>query len=244
MELGEEYVIKTDIFEGPLGLLLDLIEKRKLFINDISLSVVADDYIEYVRNRGDISIRESAEFVLIASALMLIKSRSLLPNLNLTLEEEHSIEDLEERLKIYKQIRDLSVHVDKMFGKNIIFSANRSKNIEPVFSPDKSITKDGVFASIVEALTKIPKKEIIPKGAVKKVISLEETIDSLTRRIKQQMRMSFSEFSGMGKAEKVNVVVSFLAVLELVKQGVVAVKQNSVFGEIDIENTDIGVPTY
>lgn len=241
---SDGYVLKTDVFEGPLGLLLDLIEKRKLFINDISLAVIADDYIEYIRNRGDISVRESAEFVLIASALMLIKSRSLLPNLNLTLEEEQTIEDLEERLKIYKQIRDLSVHIDKRFGKNIIFAPNRNKNIEPVFSPDKNTTKDNLFALVVEALTKIPKKEIVPKGAIKKVISLEETIDSLTRRIRQQMKMSFREFSGMGKAEKVDVVVSFLAVLELVKQGIVAVKQSSVFGDIDIENTDISVPTY
>lgn len=241
--MDSEYTIKTQSFEGPLGLLLDLIEKRKLFINDISLSVIADDYIEYIRNRGSMSIRESSEFVLIASALMLIKSKSLLPNLNLSTEEEQSIEDLENRLKLYKRFRELSVHVNQRFGKNIIFAGNKTKNIEIIFSPDKHTSVDNLFSSIVSVITKLPKKEIISKGAVRKVISLEEMIDNLTERIKRQVKMSFSEFSG-NKTEKINIVVSFLAVLELVKQGIVAVKQTATFGEIDIENTDISTPVY
>ncbi|AKM84302.1 TPA: hypothetical protein DCZ46_03075 [Candidatus Campbellbacteria bacterium] len=241
--MDSEYTIKTQSFEGPLGLLLDLIEKRRLFINDISLSVIADDYIEYIRNRGSMSIRESSEFVLIASALMLIKSKSLLPNLNLSTEEEQSIEDLENRLKLYKRFRELSVHVNQRFGKNIIFAGNKTKNIEIIFSPDKHTSVDNLFSSIVSVITKLPKKEIISKGAVRKVISLEEMIDNLTERIKRQVKMSFSEFSG-NKTEKINVVVSFLAVLELVKQGIVAVKQTATFGEIDIENTDISTPVY
>src|SRR3989344_2319328 len=241
--MDSEYTIKTQSFEGPLGLLLDLIEKRSLFINDISLSVIADDYIEYIRNRGSMSIRESSEFVLIASALMLIKSKSLLPNLNLSTEEEQSIEDLENRLKLYKRFRELSVHVNQRFGKNIIFAGNKTKNIEIIFSPDKHTSVDNLFSSIVSVITKLPKKEIISKGAVRKVISLEEMIDNLTERIKRQVKMSFSEFSG-NKTEKINVVVSFLAVLELVKQGIVAVKQTATFGEIDIENTDISTPVY
>ncbi|MDD2935169.1 MAG: segregation/condensation protein A [Candidatus Pacebacteria bacterium] len=241
--MDSEYTIKTQSFEGPLGLLLDLIEKRKLFINDISLSVIADDYIEYIRNRGSMSIRESSEFILIASALMLIKSKSLLPNLNLSTEEEQSIEDLENRLRLYKRFRELSIHVNQRFGKNIIFAGNKTKNIEIIFSPDKHTSVDNLFSSIVSVITKLPKKEIISKGAVRKVISLEEMIDNLTERIKRQVKMSFSEFSG-NKTEKINVVVSFLAVLELVKQGIVAVKQTATFGEIDIENTDISTPVY
>ena len=189
------------------------------------------------------SIRESSEFVLIASALMLIKSKSLLPNLNLSTEEEQSIEDLENRLKLYKRFRELSVHVNQRFGKNIIFAGNKTKNIEIIFSPDKHTSVDNLFSSIVSVITKLPKKEIISKGAVRKVISLEEMIDNLTERIKRQVKMSFSEFSG-NKTEKINVVVSFLAVLELVKQGIVAVKQTATFGEIDIENTDISTPVY
>jgi segregation and condensation protein A len=250
--MEENYKIKIlknsnepdNIFEGPLDLLLNLIEKRKLFINDISLSQIADDYIQYIKNSGNISIRNSADFVLIASTLMLIKSKSLLPTLNLTLEEEQSIEDLEERLKVYKRMKELSKHVGQRFGKQIIFSKSETRSFDPVFSPDEKTTKKNLFILIKEVLKNIPIQEIVPKAVVRKVISLDEVIDDLTNRIKANIKMSFRDFSNIGKAEKINIVVSFLAMLELVKQGIVSVKQNSNFGDIDIENTDVSTPVY
>jgi segregation and condensation protein A len=240
-----DFKIKTEHFEGPLDLLLTLIEKRKLFINDISLSRVADDFIAYINSMQQFPIAESAQFILIASTLLLIKSKSLLPTLNLTEEEESSIEDLEERLKLYKHIRDLSVHVKDRFGKNIIFERNVSKNIEPIFSPDESMTIPGLVASIHDVLKNLPKKEHIPKAIVRKVVSLEEMITSLTDRIKSNLRMSFKEFAHKeGKAEKVHVIVSFLAMLELVKQGIINVNQEKDFDDIQIETQEIGVPRY
>ncbi len=238
------YKIKTTIFEGPLDLLLNLIEKRKLFINDISLAKIADDYIEYLKNAQNFSIRNSSDFVLVASTLMLIKSKSLLPTLTLTLEEEQSIEDLEERLKKYKRIKELSSHIGQMFGKKNIYQKTEVKNREVIFSPDKNIDKKNMFALVVEVVTKLPKKEIVPKAVVRKVVSLEETIENLTKRIRSNIKMGFKDFSGMGKADKVNVVVSFLAMLELVKQGILDVKQNTMFGDIDMENKEVGVPYY
>ncbi len=95
--MGEEYLVKTHIFEGPLDTLLSLIEKRKLFINDISLAQVADDYIAYIKSLNEFPIADSSHFILIASTLVLIKSKSLLPDLNLTTEEQESIDDLEDR---------------------------------------------------------------------------------------------------------------------------------------------------
>lgn len=242
--MDERYKIKTEIFEGPLDLLLSLIEKRKLFINDISLAKIADDYIEYIKNSGDFSIRNSSDFVLVASTLILIKSKSLLPTLNLTLEEEQSIEDLEDRLKEYKKIKELSIHVSERFGKNNIYPRNEKKDFTPIFSPDTKITSQNMFGLIVEIITKLPKKEIIPKGMVRKVVSLEKVINDLTNRIKANFKMSFRDFSGGSKAEKINVVVSFLAMLELVKQGIVDVKQQKNFDDIDIENMEVGVPHY
>ena len=99
------FQIKTEVFEGPLDLLLNLIEKRKLFINDIALSKVADDYIAYLQSQEKFPIAQSADFLVIASTLLLIKSKSLLPNLNLSEEEQHDVNDLERRLKIYQRIK-------------------------------------------------------------------------------------------------------------------------------------------
>src|SRR5437773_2621351 len=114
------FAVKTEQFEGPLDLLLDLIGRRRLFINDISLSKVTDDYLEYLKGLNQFSIPDSANFILIASTLVLIKSKSLLPTLNLTEEEEMSIADLEERLRIYKILKEATVGLREHFGREII----------------------------------------------------------------------------------------------------------------------------
>src|SRR3989344_7208861 len=86
------YRVKTEQFEGPLDLLLSLIEKRKLFINDFALSKVADDYIAHIRSFETYPMNDVANFLLVASTLVLIKSKALLPDLNLTTEEESDID--------------------------------------------------------------------------------------------------------------------------------------------------------
>lgn len=237
------FTVKQDRFEGPLDLLLDLIEKRKLFVNDVSLAKVADDYIAYVQNNSDVPVADSAHFVLVASTLLLIKSKSLLPTLNLTFEEQASIHDLEARLKIYERMRDLAQKIKPLFGQNIMHSRGDRKQ-EPVFSPDTDMTTANLFAAASRVLLNLPKKEFLPKVVVDKVISLEVMIESLTKRVAESLRMSFREFSSAHKAEKVNVIVSFLAMLELVKQGVIDVTQEKHFDDIHMETEQVGVPRY
>lgn len=244
------YTVKTEQFQGPLELLLDLIEKRKLFVNEISLAKIADDYIAYLNELGHFPIAESAQFILIAATLLLIKSKSLLPTLNLTDEEQTNVHDLEERLKLYKRIRDLSVHIKERFGKEIIFEREASRTITPVFSPDQSMTLQALLGAVKDVLHNLPKKETLPEVIVKKVISLEEMISSLTERVQANLRMSFHEFArgqakpGEVKEAKINMIVSFLAMLELVKQGVIRVSQEKEFEDINIETESIGVPRY
>ncbi|MFA6338896.1 MAG: ScpA family protein [Candidatus Paceibacterota bacterium] len=242
--MEEQFKVKTEHFEGPLDLLLSLIEKRKLFINDISLAKVTDDYISHVKSYENFPVDQSANFILIASTLLLIKSRSLLPALKLTEDEEKNIEDLQNRLKIYQRMKELSSNVKKMYGSNLIFAKSETKNIQTVFSPDKETNVSKLLSTIREVLKNLPKKEILPKVLVRKVISLEETIEKLTGRIKTSLRMSFKNFSGFGKEEKVNVIVSFLAMLELVKNGIINVMQQSKHGDIEMETQEIGVPKY
>ena len=238
------FQIKTEVFEGPLDLLLSLIEKRKLFINDIALSKVADDYIAYLQGQEKFPIAQSADFLVIASTLLLIKSKSLLPGLNLTEDEQRDVGDLERRLKIYQRIKELSLHIKNQFGKDIIFAAEPRKAI-PVFSPDKTMTKENLLTAIISVIKALPKvAENIPKAVVKKVISLEEMIGNLTTRIQSSIKLSFREFAKIGKEERVNVIISFLAMLELVKQGIVNVRQNEQFEDIEIETQQTGVPHY
>lgn len=244
MSMNQGFKIKTEIFEGPLELLLNLIEKRKLFINDIALSKVTDDFIAYVKNFENFPIADSANFILIASTLLLIKSKSLLPTLDLTEEEQASIEDLEARLRIYARMKELSVHVKDRFGKNVLFAKENNKIEVKVFSPHAKMTLPNLVAAMMDVIKNFPKKEILPKAIVRKVVSLEDMICHLTKRITSSLRMSFREFANVNKEEKVNVIISFLAMLELVKQGVINVMQEQKFDDIKMETNEVGVPKY
>jgi segregation and condensation protein A len=236
------YHVKTPVFTGPLDLLLDLIEKRKLFVSDVSLAQVTDDFVKYIEEHDEFPISESAEFILIASTLMLVKSRSLLPSLPLTEEETASIEDLEERLRLYQKVKELSLELKKLYGKNVIFEKGERKSYMTIFSPDKKTNVEELSQSLMRVLDTLPKKEALPKTMVRKIITLEEMIEKLAERISKGMRMKFSDV--YKKEDKVNAIIGFLAVLELVKRGVLKVSQEADKGEIEMEGESIGVPNF
>ncbi len=239
------FKIKTEVFEGPLDLLLSLVEKRKLFISDISLASVTDEYINHISQLPEYSMDDRTQFILIASTLLLIKAKSLLPNLPLTEDEKGSIEDLEARLKELEVMRRQSFEVKKLFGKNILFFQENNPQREVFFNPGADVSLQNIGDAIGRVLNSLPKTEIaLPKVKVQKVISLEEMMDNLTVRIKSAIKMSFSDFSGKNRGDKVNVIVSFLALLELVKQGTVDARQNGLFDEIEMESYHIGTPSY
>ncbi len=224
------YKIKTSVFEGPFGVLLQLVEDRKLFINDVSLSEVTEDYLKYINQLGKISPEEASSFLVVASTLILIKSKSLLPNLELTDEEKGDIKSLEERLRLYKIFIELGGKVKSNFGKRIIFAPLERKNEVLVFLPDERISRQSMMGYAREVLGAMPKKVFLPKVEVKKVISIEEMLDRLVDRVKNTLKMSFREFTGLGqggKAEKVEVIVGFLAMLELVRQGIIDATQEA-----------------
>ncbi|MEX2010281.1 MAG: segregation/condensation protein A [Parcubacteria group bacterium] len=244
-----KFAVNTPVFVGPLDLLLDLIEKRKLFVNDVSLATVTDDFIKYIEEHEEFPISESAEFIVIASTLMLVKSRSLLPTLQLTPEEEVSIHDLEKRLALYKQVKEISIELKKIFGKNIIFEKTPNKNDLVIFSPDKKITQENILTSLQTVLESLPKYERVPKAVIKKMISLEETIEKLSLRISNGMKMSFKNFvdkdlkGPITYEDKISIIVGFLAMLELVKRGAVRVTQEG-RGEIEMESESLMTPHY
>lgn len=238
------FTVKHPRFEGPLELLLDLIEKRKLFVSDIALSQVTDDYIAHIKSSEEFPVADSAQFILVASTLLLIKSKSLLPSLDLTSEEQADIKDLERRLALYQKFRQITRGLQSMFGKRFLFPRNE-RHLDPVFSPDESMTLENLAGAIQRVLTSLPKKEFLPKILVDKVISLEEMIGRLTERVTASLRMGFREFAGVGKDDKVNVIISFLAMLELVKQGMIKVVQERHFDDITMETENsVHTPKY
>ncbi len=237
------FAVKTAVFEGPMELLLELVEKRKLLINDISLATVTDEYMREVSLMQEQSLPNTAQFIALAATLLLIKSKSLLPILDLTPEEEESIDDLEERLKLYKIYRDAAAHVEERFGKQVMHSRQFIASTEPIFTTDK-FTEAGVLQQAIwDVISSLPKKEIKPRVQVRPVISLEEMIDRLHKRIENQLKLRFSELVGTEREHK-TVIVGFLAVLESVKQGSILVAQAQRFDEIHIEKEKTGAPRY
>jgi len=241
----EPYHIHTEVFEGPLDVLLTLIEKRKLLINDIALAEVADDFLKFLERHQDFPVAETAQFVLIGSTLLLIKSKSLLPVLSLTEEEQTSIEDLQQRLKLLDTYKALARTLLAQYQVQPLFSRRRRLRRTPTFSPDSSMTIDNLHGSIRTVLANLPElKPTLAQATVEKVVSLEEMMSRLSDRINASMQVSFREFSGLAPEGKVNVIVSFLAMLELVRQGVIRVEQSAHFGEITMHADNVGLPHY
>jgi len=236
--------VKTEVFEGPLELLIELIEKRKLLINDISLASVTDEYMQHVALLEQQNIGEISQFIALASTLLLIKSRSLLPVLELTKEEEESIDNLEERLRLYQIYREAGKAIAQAFGSNIMFGRSYRPNRTPLFITDSYTERDVLKQAIQEVINQLPKKVEPPKVRVRKVISLEEMMNNLRERVERQMRLSFKEFTKSN--QKSDVIVGFLAVLEMVKQGSVLVEQASRFSDIEIkgEGETSSTPRY
>lgn len=237
-------IVKTPVFEGPLDLLLELIESRKLHINDVSLASVTDDYITRIQGMEELPVAETAEFIALAATLLLIKSRSLLPTLELSGEETRSIKELEYRLAIYQIIKEASKTLGRQWGKAPMREGIAAE-LPPLYIPDASVTPVNLLAAMRRVMEEFPQTVTLPKIAVKKIISLEEMIEQLAARVNSALKLSFRDFSGLSKkTEKTNIIVSFLALLELVKRGNIRANQQSHYSDITLEQEDVSVPSY
>jgi segregation and condensation protein A len=229
-------------FKGPLEVLLDLIEAKKLHISDLSLSRVTDDFLNYAKSHEGFPLAESAQFALVASTLLLIKSKSLLPNLALTTEEQGDIQDLERRLELLKRFRALSKHLKDRYGKHPLYLPNE-RTYEPVFAPPKELSLTTLLAAIRDVIASLPRPEVLAKRTIGKIVSLEEMIIKLKERVATALRMSFREFAA-SQTERLNVIVGFLAMLELVKEGTIGVTQDTLGGDIQMETGEFRTPRY
>lgn len=237
------FTIRAGSFEGPYDLILDLIDKRKLSVNELSLSQVTDDYIAFVRGHEAFPMEEAAQFIGVAATLLLIKSKSLIPELELSSDEEEDVDDLKRRLALYEKVREARQELARVFGGKMMVSAGE-RQPEPMFAPSRDLSLDTLQAALQATLAALEKaEEKLPEARVRPLVTIEEMMDTLLVRVQRAMSMSFKDFAGEGR-EKVEVVVSFLALLELIKQGAVDARQHESFGDIRIENTSAGVPRY
>ncbi len=243
-------------FKGPIELLYELVEKRKLLIHDISLAKVADDFILYIEKLGSFPVGEAAQFLTVASTLLLIKSRSLLPTLTLTTDEEEDAKNLERRLVLYARMRELQKHIKDNWGTNSLYNPLQRKDEAVVFAPSKNVNIEALKVAFERVVNLMPKAEKKDQVTVKKVISLEQMITSLGERLTKAMNTSFTSLAKdlggtkvghrhvMPKEERKNLIVTFLALLELVKRGVIDAMQEGANEDIMLGSNSVSVPKY
>lgn len=240
------YHFRLDHFEGPLDLLLSLIEREKLDITTVSLAQIADQYLEYLSTEKNVTLENLAAFLSVASRLLLIKSRALLPVLTFTEEEEEAVDDLEWRLRQYKLFRDAAITLGELFGsRNESFMRESFLGSQVVFYPPKDFSVDDLARHFRSLLGDIPVYEDIPEKIVEQVASLEERIIHLQEHLTERMETSFSEFSVAAK-NKTDVIISFLALLELIKQCFLIAEQDNFSQDIRlrrIENEATRIPS-
>ena len=238
-----EFEIKTRVFEGPLELLIELVEKRKLLINDISLAAVTDEYMATVAKMQELSLPNTVQFVQLAATLLLIKSKSLLPVLELSSEEEERMDDLEIRLKRYALFRDIAANLQDIFGNRMSFERHYIPTPTPLFVTDKYTTIEGLHTAIRDVLHNLPRETKKATVHVKTVVTIEEMIADLHERIERTLELRFHELVPRHK-EKVHVIVGFLAILESVKQGSVLAEQAERFADFTISKPEPRTPQY
>jgi segregation and condensation protein A len=241
--MTDRFQFATETFEGPLETLLNLIELRKMSISEISLSEVCDSYLAYIEKLPELPLGETAQFILVASTLLLIKSRTLLPTLELSDEERESVEELERRLARYAIIRTAAKTLRKEWGKSPLVLAKRAPAREAVFSPaETSISR--IRDAAIRLIKSIPKPEQLAEAAVAPILALEDVIKSLHARLTSAIRTRWSELT-RNTSDKHVLIVHFLAVLELVRNGSASVSQDKLFSDITIEIENLtGAPRY
>ncbi len=228
----QEYKIKTEQFEGPLDLLLELIEKEKLDITRLSIATVADDFLKFIENNTEINLANLSEFLLTASQLILIKSKALLPLFEFTQEEEEEIVDLEERLLEYKRFKDASSKVGELFCSSMkCFSRKEEKDIDFKKFVDPKMNGKNLLNLYKRVIINIPQEEKMIERVMEKVVSLEDKMVELKTSLEKRMKVAFAD-TIKNATGKVDVIVTFLAMLEMVKQRSIAVEQADLFGDI------------
>ncbi len=234
------YEIKSDAFSGPLDKLLELIEAKSLDISQVSLAAVTDDFLAYLK-RADAPLEPGAlaDFLVVAARLVLIKSRQLIPELPLTVEEEADMGDLEARLRIYRafaardgaasgQVRGLWNRRQPLFSRALL----QGGALAAGYYPPKTLSAAGLSGSFA-ALASVLAAAVTPTGTIRRaVISIEEKISEILARCKTAIEGRFSDMTRAKPREEV--VALFLALLHLLRTQRLGVEQGSTFGDIVI----------
>ena len=230
------FQVSLEKFAGPLQLLLEIVEGEKLPITEVSLAKVADDYLNYVE-ANEVPPEELADFLMLATKLLLLKSRAILPSL--PVEEEVDGSMLAAQLRMYKEFVEASKGIESMWlSPNRMFVREKMKSAAtPTFAPPRGVTPSVLAEAFKHLLKRLEPFFALRQTAMERVVSVQERIREIHSAILERARMTFRDVVA-GAGSKVDVVVSFLAMLELVKQRTIRAAQTDAFSEITIARVD------
>ncbi len=239
----KKYSIKIDNFEGPLDLLIYLIEKNKMDIYDIHLAEITDQYIEYLNAMEKLNLEIASEFLVMASSLLYLKSKRLLPK------EEEDTEELTEeelirRIIEYKKYKEIS---GKLKENYIIFSKRITKGQEEIELPKRKLEKEydnqmipEIYRNLVERTNQKLNQNAknIEKIALVENYSVASKVREMFKVLVKQRKFVFNKMFSLKQKDKQEVVTAFSGLLELSRRNKVATRQEEIFGDIVVEKKE------
>ena len=237
---SNKYAIKINNFEGPLDLLCHLIDKNKMDIYDIKISEIADQYIDYINAMEEENLEVTSEFLIMASTLLFIKSKGLLPSA-IENEEELTEEQLIERIIEYKKYKEITKNLKENY---IEFSKRFVKSAELIELPKQKLE----VKYSKELLSEIYKKIIernnekvnvnarnIEKIAITETYTVGSKVKEMFRELIRKPKFVFNKLYSISKCNKQEVVTAFTGLLELSRRSKVTTVQEELFGDITVE---------
>jgi segregation and condensation protein A len=236
--MDRDYRVRLEVFEGPLDLLLRLIEREELDITTIALAKVTDQYLDYLRDLERREVRDLADFLVVAAKLLLIKSLALLPRPRaLPPEVEDVGDELVQQLRIYRRFKEIAslLREREEQGLRGFIRIAPMPRLDPQLDLGDVTIRDllGVVQDVLEATPGLPAGEVVTAITV----TIAEQQELIQRRLDRGRGVRFRDLLTQA-ASRVEVIVTLLALLELVKQDVVRVRQEQPFGEILIERQE------
>jgi len=239
--ISASYFVETDVFDGPLDLLLLLIEKSELDITKLSLAKVTDQYLAYLSSLEEKSPDDLSEFLIIAAKLIQIKSEYLLPRPVEAPEEEEDLgQALANQLRIYREIKKAALWLHQRNESHLRSYLNIKRNYQVVSKVDMTGINLNDLVNAYLTIFERP-QEIASLGTVITIpkITIRRKIQSILDLLSAQQSTSFNQLLDYDRS-RINTIVAFLALLELIKQDFVDIQQASLFSEIKINaKTDL-----
>ncbi|HUF00205.1 MAG TPA: segregation/condensation protein A [Anaerolineales bacterium] len=233
------YTVRTAVYEGPLDLLLDLIERAELDITSVSLAAVTDQYLAYINGLEQVNADEISAFLVIAAKLLQIKSEALLPRPPArTLGEEDLGRSLVDQLKLYKRFKEIGGWMNAREQANLrtYLRVAPPPKVEPKLDLS-NITLERLVAAAEEAFAKERNQQPLGMIIAPPRITIREKIDLIAKVMKEVEHSTFRALLEPG-ASRLEIVVTFLAMLELVKRYRINAHQEDLFSDIEINRME------